>query len=131
MGGSGSLAIAKFQVKSTATVGQFSNLTFSDGTNNETNFLKDSGGTLINGNYNPSGPGKIEVLPGIAKGDVNGDLTVGVADAIAALRVAAGLPPGVTIYLEADVNNDGAIGVAEAIFALRVAAGLEPDPYGN
>jgi len=131
VGGSGSLAIAKFQVKSTATVGQFSNLTFSDGTNNETNFLKDSGGTLINGNYNPSGPGKIEVVPGIAKGDVNGDLTVGVADAIAALRVAAGLPPGVTIYLEADVNNDGAIGVAEAIFALRVAAGLEPDPYGN
>ena len=56
-------------------------------------------------------------------GDVNGDKSVNLADAVTSLQVAAGMtPPGVTAA--GDVSADGKIGIEEAVFALQVSAGL-------
>ncbi|MCM8769447.1 MAG: cohesin domain-containing protein, partial [Candidatus Omnitrophica bacterium] len=58
--GSGSLAILKFKVKNDAQAGQYTDLSFDDGTNNDTNFLMDSQLGIINGNYTA---GKLTVVP--------------------------------------------------------------------
>jgi len=61
----------------------------------------------------------------VLTGDINGDLTVNLADAVVGLQVLTGAPPaGVTGV--ADVNNDALLGQAEVIYALQVAAGLTP-----
>ncbi len=58
-------------------------------------------------------------------GDVNGDRTVTLADAILALQIAAGVTPaGQAVTNTADINNDGRIGMAEAIYILQKMAGL-------
>ena len=62
------------------------------------------------------------------RGDLNGDGVVNLADAILALKVAAG-KDSVGIRTDfascgADVNCDGQIGVAEAIYILQYVAGL-------
>jgi hypothetical protein len=62
-------------------------------------------------------------LKTVLKGDINGDRTVTVADAIMALQAVAGMNP-VGIRLGADVNSDGNIGMEEAIYALQSAAAL-------
>jgi hypothetical protein len=56
-------------------------------------------------------------------GDVDGSGGVGLSDAIAALRVAAGIPPA-TVRTSGDLNEDGRIGVANAIFILQRIAGI-------
>ena len=57
------------------------------------------------------------------KGDVDGNTNVNLADAILALKVAAGLSPG-GVNLNADVNGDGKIGLAEVVYILQNVAGL-------
>ena len=56
-------------------------------------------------------------------GDVNGDKSVNLTDAVTSLQVAAGMtPPGVTAV--GDVSSDGKIGIEEAVYALQTAAGI-------
>lgn len=57
-------------------------------------------------------------------GDVNGDSSVNLADAILALKVAAGMNPSVS--LSADVNSDSKIGLTEVVYILQKIAGLRP-----
>ena len=61
----------------------------------------------------------------VEKGDVDHRDGVNLADAILALRTAAGIPtPGV--FADADVNGDGRIGVIDAIYILQKVGGLRP-----
>jgi hypothetical protein len=58
-------------------------------------------------------------------GDVNGDGTVNIADAILLLKIGAGITPtGAPPMKEADVNADDKIGTQEVVYILQVAAGL-------
>jgi len=57
-------------------------------------------------------------------GDVNGDDVVGLADAILALKILAGLSVD-SVSPKADVNGDQKIGLGEAIHALQIAAELD------
>ncbi|MGD9972825.1 MAG: DUF1566 domain-containing protein [Desulfatirhabdiaceae bacterium] len=57
------------------------------------------------------------------KGDINGDGTVNLADAIAALQIMIDGHPS-AVDPEADVNDDGKIGMAEVIYILQQVAGL-------
>ncbi|MGD9974221.1 MAG: DUF1566 domain-containing protein [Desulfatirhabdiaceae bacterium] len=57
------------------------------------------------------------------KGDVNGDLTIDLTDAILCNQVLIGNYPN-DIYFDADVNGDDKIGMAEAIFILETVANL-------
>ncbi len=58
-------------------------------------------------------------LDPVAKGDVDGDRDIDLADAIQSLQVAAGIDAD-GIQRHADVDGDGRIGVAEALFSLIV-----------
>ena len=61
------------------------------------------------------------------KGDPDGDGSVTVADALAALRVAAKLSPETPETISScDVDGDGSVTVADALAILRVAAKLAP-----
>jgi len=62
-------------------------------------------------------------------GDINGDSFVTLADAILALKIAAGISPPATISIEADVNDDGKIGVVEAIYILQRLSLLRIPPF--
>lgn len=55
----------------------------------------------------------------IIKGDVNGDGSIDLADAIIALKAVAGISPITAVRLEGDVNGDGRIGVEEAMYVLQ------------
>ncbi|MEE4355185.1 MAG: dockerin type I repeat-containing protein [Desulfococcaceae bacterium] len=57
-------------------------------------------------------------IPDIEPGDVNGDGTVDLKDAIISLQIVAGMSPD-NVKLAADINNDKKIGVEEAICILR------------
>ena len=61
-------------------------------------------------------------------GDVNGDASVDLQDAILSIQIAAGIIPASPIYLQADVNADGKIGLEEAFYALQTAAELRSYP---
>ncbi|MDY6954769.1 MAG: dockerin type I domain-containing protein, partial [Thermodesulfobacteriota bacterium] len=65
---------------------------------------------------------------GDKKGDVNGDNTVDLTDAILALQGLAGLEsaPPVTVAKNADVNGDGRIGLEEALYVIHKVAGVRP-----
>ena len=54
-------------------------------------------------------------------GDLNGDFRITPADALIALKMAAGSSPPTTA---ADVNNDGVVSSLDALMILRAAAGL-------
>ena len=55
-------------------------------------------------------------------GDINGDRTVGLSDAILAMKVVIGLNSS-EINLNADVNGDGKIGIEEVIYILQEVSG--------
>ena len=63
------------------------------------------------------------------QGDINGDGTVNLADAILAIQIISGIPPAVTVKKEADVNGDNKIGIEEAIYILQFIAGLRLNNY--
>ena len=66
-------------------------------------------------------------VPPQAKGDIDGDGAITVADALAVLRVAAKLaPPTPELIAVGDIDGDGVITVADALAILRVAAKLVP-----
>jgi hypothetical protein len=56
-------------------------------------------------------------------GDVDGSGGVGLSDAVAALKILAGLAPA-TVRMSGDLNEDGKIGVQDAILLLQRIAGL-------
>ena len=63
-----------------------------------------------------------------AKGDVNGDWTVNLQDAIAALQVFSGMNSAVLradfAASGADVNGDGRVGIAEVLYIFQKIAGM-------
>ena len=66
---------------------------------------------------------RLTVAPAL-KGDVDGNGTVTLADAICALQVCAGIAPAAPVNIWGDVNGDGSIGLAEVTYVLQDAAGL-------
>lgn len=67
--------------------------------------------------------------PSVTHGDLNGDGTVTVADAILALKIAVGLLQPTSGQLAAgDLDQSGAISVAEVLLILRAAVGLSTLP---
>jgi hypothetical protein len=60
----------------------------------------------------------------VIKGDINGDGTVNLADAILVLQLMSRGSPGGTIENVADTNSDGKLGVADAIYILQKVSGL-------
>ena len=63
-------------------------------------------------------------IPSYLLGDVSGDGTVGLEDAILALHVLSGIASSQSINLNADVNGDGRIGLEEVIYILQKVSGL-------
>jgi hypothetical protein len=66
----------------------------------------------------------ITVLESLEAGDINGDQSVGLEDAILALQVLAGTQPGEQVYLTTEVNADSKIGLEEAVYILQKVSGL-------
>jgi hypothetical protein len=58
------------------------------------------------------------------RGDVNGDLTVNLGDAIFVLELMTGMEPPGPLHPEGDVNGDGKIDMNEVLYILQKAAGL-------
>jgi len=58
------------------------------------------------------------------RGDVNGDFTVNLSDAIFVLGLMAGIEQSGTLHPEGDVNGDGKIDMNEVLYILQKAAGL-------
>lgn len=89
-------------------------------------YAKDSQGTF-------SLPGLTRIIQtggqGFAKGDMNGDLSVNLADAILALKITAGADSSGMIVPDypnsgADANGDSRIGMEDAVYILQKVAGL-------
>ena len=57
------------------------------------------------------------------QGDVNGDETVGLADAIVALKMLAKMAHG-TVHANADINGDNKIGLPEVFYILQKVSAL-------
>jgi len=55
----------------------------------------------------------------VARGDINGDQIVDLADAILALRIIVKDEMSSIVYKEADVDADGRLGLADAIYVLQ------------
>jgi len=64
------------------------------------------------------------ILVSVEKGDLNGDGSVDVADAILVLQLMSDMKPSGIAGVDADVNGDGKIGLQEVIYILQKAAGL-------
>jgi alpha-tubulin suppressor-like RCC1 family protein len=62
----------------------------------------------------------------IAPGDVNGDGSVNLLDAITVLQIATQMNVTIPVTLSADVNGDGTIGLAEAMYVIQYIAKLHP-----
>lgn len=70
-------------------------------------------------------PTTISVTGAAEPGDVNGDGSINVADAILTCRAAARIDSAdQTLNLNADVDDDGKLGIAEALYILQKTAGL-------
>jgi hypothetical protein len=67
---------------------------------------------------------EVSDLEGVERGDINGDGTVDLADAVSALQILVGLEPSTAVRKEADVNGDGQIGLEEVMYIIQEAAGL-------
>jgi len=86
----------------------------------------------FNAGSNPNDANSIPLgLKFIERGDINGDGTVDLLDAIIALRVQAGMDTSKLVRSsyptsDADVNGDGRIGMEEIIYILQYTAQLRP-----
>jgi len=91
-----------------------------DGTYTLTFFVRDTDDNIVTQEV------RLAVDNGIdPEGDVNGDGTIALADAILSLKIACGLDTtGEDIVLGADVNGDGRIGLAEMLYVIQKVAGL-------
>jgi hypothetical protein len=65
----------------------------------------------------------IQLSP-VKPGDIDGSGSIDLADAIAALRVLAGVEMSVRPHIKADVNADGRIGLEEVIYVLGKISAL-------
>ena len=61
----------------------------------------------------------------VVPGDINGNGTLELNDALIALLVTAGYEPVSAIYSAADVDQDGVIGLTEALFVMRNLAAIQ------
>jgi len=61
-------------------------------------------------------------------GDIDGDLTVNLPDAILGLQVIANMNLASKVYTSADVNGDRKIGLEEVIYVLQFTSGMRPQP---
>lgn len=59
-----------------------------------------------------------------ARGDMNDDGLVNLADAILVLQLQAGMEVSLSVNTETDINGDGKIGMEEALYVLRKVSGL-------
>jgi hypothetical protein len=77
-------------------------------------------------NKEVSDPGLAYItVTGTVPGDVNGDGSVAITDAIKTLQITSGMSTtGQTVNTGADVNGDNKIGLPEAIYILQKAAGI-------
>jgi len=69
----------------------------------------------------------------ITPGDIDGNGLVDVKDVIMALRIATGLDPEGTIYMDTQAGNESRIGVKEAIYLLQIISeeeNQEPETPG-
>ncbi len=61
----------------------------------------------------------------LSPGDVNGDKSIGLDDAILVLNVISGTDTGeITVRSDADVNEDGKIGLQESVYVLQIISDL-------
>jgi hypothetical protein len=58
------------------------------------------------------------------RGDVNGDSTVGLADALISLQIVSGAIPSAACAA-ASLDGSGRVGLAEAVFALQRASTID------
>jgi hypothetical protein len=123
LGPGGSLAIVKFKVKDDAAEGTHP-LAFSESSEPETTYLKDSGDNVIDANYTD---GQIDISA-LAKGDVNADGFVNIVDALLVARYDAGLSVSNFHPEVGDVDGSGLVDIIDALHIARYDAGL-PDPY--
>ena len=65
----------------------------------------------------------VSLYPEPGWGDVNGDFTVNLSDAILALQVMSNMNPAPLASTNADVDGDGKIGTMEVIYILQKVAG--------
>jgi hypothetical protein len=65
-----------------------------------------------------------EAVAQVCKGDLNGDRSVDVSDAILVLQDAVGIPLPPAVRPAADVNSDTEVNVADAVVILQVAVDL-------
>lgn len=66
----------------------------------------------------------INGIPSDLKGDVNGDFSVNLVDAIMSLKIVSGHDQYDSINSNSDVNSDDRIGLVEAVYILQYAASL-------
>ena len=59
----------------------------------------------------------------VVKGDVNGDGSVDIADAICIVNHIVGKPTSVFVDAAADVNDDGAVDIADAVRIVNLIVG--------
>ena len=67
---------------------------------------------------------EVSDLAGVEKGDVNGDGSLDLADAVSALQILVGIEPSGAVRPEADVNGDGKIGLEEVMYVIQKVSGL-------
>lgn len=99
--------------------GQMGNGTNGAGTNTNAPHVLSS----LNGISAAAG-GSLHVLAvkTIAAGDMNGDGSINLMDAITVLQIASLMNPAVPVYMSADVDGDGKIGLAEVIYIMQTVA---------
>ena len=71
--------------------------------------------------------GAVEFFTPIKPGDIDGNFSIEVQDAVLTLQLLSNIATSAQIFKEADINCDG-IGIAEALFTLQVTSGLKSQP---
>lgn len=78
-----------------------------------------AGGIVVTYQYDTVGNRLSIITRMMVKGDLDGDGTITVADAIVALQIISGITPSLSVIKGAEVNSDGKIGLPEAIYSLQ------------
>ncbi|MCP4347206.1 MAG: hypothetical protein GY795_16970 [Desulfobacterales bacterium] len=61
----------------------------------------------------------------VVAGDIDGDIDVDIADAVAVLQLMSGAEPSATVNMKADVNGDNRIGLQEVVYIIRKISDIE------
>ena len=73
-------------------------------------------------------PSLAEEFAAVDVGDINGDGSVNILDAIFGLKIIENIETPVPANIGADVNDDGKIGLEESIYALQITSGVKQNP---